>query len=324
MPLNSPCLALLTCGLLIIPVGCSPSKSGGDGLLIPSASGGHGGQAGHGGQPSPDGAVAVNDAGNGGVPGAGGGGTGGAAGEGGQGGGGGQAGMSGTGGSAGSGGDTPPGEELTFCQERCSVDGDCLADHTCQSGICWPDSTPSTSCSSDSECVGLFSGWSTACATSDDCAGFAAGTQDCADVSGEGRCVFIPGPNLACATLQQEEVDVTRFPGGEALTVCAQTRATCVDGACQLPCTDNSHCASPEYPVCDLGVGRCVCQPDSCVTNASVCGDDGICKCTGDADCRAGSVDTCIEGVCGCSNATICPDTTSHPGTEWVCEAWEG
>ncbi|MEZ4473427.1 MAG: hypothetical protein R3F60_22095 [bacterium] len=55
------------------------------------------------------------------------------------------------------------------------------------------------------------------------------------------------------------------------------------------------------------------------MTNASVCGDDGICRCAGDADCNQGGVDTCYDGFCGCSSVAVCGEQTVNPGTTLTC-----
>jgi hypothetical protein len=204
---------------------------------------------------------------------------------------------------------------MAFCQEACVDDEDCLENFSCQDNRCLPV-TPIEACADDAACVSLFSGWFTSCADQAGCPG-----QVCIAFGEGGVCATQPSDALACDTFGQAEVAHQLFPEGDAVNVCAQDRAVCGDeGTCTVPCRAAADCLSPDYPVCDIDSGRCVCSADSCAYNASTCGDDGICRCAGNEDCTEGSVDTCYDGVCGCSEATICPAETGNPGTSWVCE----
>lgn len=225
-----------------------------------------------------------------------------------------------TGGAGGVTGGAGGGEPL-FCQEECQTADDCQADHRCDQGRCWPNSIP-TRCDDQDTCVALFSGWLTTspCEATAECDGGENGTQACIDFNGGGICAYIQGQFIDCNTLGMEAVSTPLREGGGEVEACTQTRAECRDSACMVPCRGDMDCAlTPEYPVCDLDSGRCVCQPGSCQTNASLCGDDGVCRCAGDADCTEGNVDTCYDGFCGCAGVETCGGDRAHPSTEWTC-----
>lgn len=228
----------------------------------------------------------------------------------------------GAGGQAGAGGAAGGPGELQFCQEECQTADDCLDGHRCDEGRCWPESVP-TQCEDDNTCVALFSGWLTAmgCEATADCDGGEAGTQACVDFDGMGICAFIQGEFIDCETLGMERVNLPLREGGGEVEACSQTRAECRDNICTIPCRGDMDCSlTPEYPVCNVESGRCVCAEGSCMTNASICGDDGICRCAGNEDCTEGAVDTCIDGFCGCSGPEVCTGDRAHPNTAWVCE----
>ncbi|MCA9545770.1 MAG: scavenger receptor cysteine-rich domain-containing protein, partial [Myxococcales bacterium] len=207
-----------------------------------------------------------------------------------------------------------------MCLVACAEDADCADGFTCQNDRCLP-AAPVAGCAEDSECTALFSGWITMCAAQADCPG-----QVCVAFGEGGVCANAPSEFVMCAAFGQAESEQALFPEGDAVTVCAQTRARCNDSGetayCETFCAEDAHCAAADYPVCDVDSGRCVCTADSCAFNASVCGDDGICRCAADEDCTEGNTDTCYDGVCGCSEATICPEDTFNPGTQWVCEGF--
>lgn len=222
------------------------------------------------------------------------------------------------GGAGGAGG--AMGSDYKLCVEECAEDADCADGFTCQNDRCLP-AAPVAGCAEDSECTALFSGWITMCAAQADCPG-----QVCVAFGEGGVCANAPSEFVMCAAFGQAESEQALFPEGDAVTVCAQTRARCNDSGetayCETFCAEDAHCAAADYPVCDVDSGRCVCTADSCAFNASVCGDDGICRCAADEDCTEGNTDTCYDGVCGCSEATICPEDTFNPGTQWVCEGF--
>jgi hypothetical protein len=160
------------------------------------------------------------------------------------------------------------------------------------------------------------------CGRTLDCDGGMAGTQACIEWEGQGLCAFVEGEFIDCETLQMSRRVLPLAEGGEVVA-CVRDAVICTDDRyCTQPC-DVVGCPSPEYPVCDADTRRCRCGPGSCRTNASVCGDDGICRCQRDADCTTDAVDTCYDGFCGCSDASICPADTAHPGTRWSCEPFE-
>ena len=172
--------------------------------------------------------------------------------------------------------------------------------------------------SSRAESSGEFTQCIERCERDADClSGFSCEESTC--VFGSSRCVAdsdCPGQGWscfdgACGECQED---------AECVEKLSEDRAACRAHVCVLPCTEDSHCVSSAYPVCDVASGACVCGPESCrdQPNASAC-VDSVCQCATDADCDTGPVDTCFEGRCGCSSATLCPETTQHPSTVWFC-----
>ena len=206
-----------------------------------------------------------------------------------------------------------------FCQEECFSNNDCLEDWTCNDNRCVYTSY-NANCTENDECLPLLSGWTKTCNRQEDCDGYAAGTQMCISYKNQGLCAYIPGEYLTCEDLQQDQISMQAMGTGQNITVCAQTRAKCIDSYCQLSCNDDSHCTGSDYHKCNQSNGKCTCTQGSCIYNSSICSADGICRCQSNSDCTEGNVDTCYNGFCGCSDKYICPEETSHPGTTWVCE----
>ena len=246
------------------------------------------------------------------------------------------AGGMGAGGQGGAGGAGGMGGDALFCQEACTGDADCPDSFQCLNERCWPVLDPN-GCMDDAVCQTIFSGWFTECGGAGNMP--CAEGQVCVDIGDMGRCAILEEV-LDCTTITFTGVDAVSYPDGEAVRVCKNTRAVCEESECKVPCGGDMDCLLPEYPTCEVATGRCVCAPDSCMTNASVCGDDGLCHCANDADCTEanvsvcndgvcqcaqdsdcteGAVDTCYAGVCGCSTADICAEPTG-PGTTSVCE----
>lgn len=275
-------------------VGAGGGGQGGGGQV--GVGGAPGGAPGGGGQVGPGGAP-------GGAPtgGAGGQSTGGTSGPGGA-----------DGGSGGAGG--APGIEAFFCQEVCQADDDCSADFHCVEQRCFHRQVR-LECDADAQCVPQASGWYTACDDDTACPG-----QACIEVEGSGRCAVVPSEFLTCEQIGMQVTERARHGAAGTVGVCTQTRSSCQDGRCTVLCQVDAHCGG-EYPHCDVPSGRCQCTPTSCQTNASVC-QDGLCRCTSDADCDQGAADTCFGGFCGCSGTAICPEQTSQPGTVWSCEPY--
>ncbi|MEZ4454069.1 MAG: hypothetical protein R3B09_31735 [Nannocystaceae bacterium] len=202
-----------------------------------------------------------------------------------------------------------------FCVESCENDADCLLDgvdmdYKCVNNFCQTDSSSST-CSADDECIALLSGWVTPCEDDNGCPG-----QVCVDVGGVGRCATEPSDLVMCDLFGFDEVDGNKYPGGEAVVVCANAGAKCGDsGLCYDPCTSDDDCASlgPAFQHCDVNSGVCGCESDNeCegAINASVCVDH-TCQCASDADCTAVPyADTCYQGFCGCSGDAACGSYT--------------
>jgi hypothetical protein len=273
--------------------------------------------AGGGGQIGAGGASGGSGAGGGGQIGAGGGGkvgAGGGSGGSATGGAGGQStgGSGGSGGAGGAGG--APGIEAFFCQEVCQADDDCSADFHCVEQRCFHRQVR-LECETDAQCVPQASGWYTSCADDTACPG-----QACIEVEGAGRCAAVPSEFLTCEQIGMQPTERARHGAAGTVVACTQTRSSCQEGRCTVLCQVDAHCGG-EYPHCDVPSGRCQCTPTSCQTNARVC-QDGLCRCTSDADCDQGAADTCYGGFCGCSGPAICPEQTSQPGTVWSCEPY--
>jgi hypothetical protein len=144
-------------------------------------------------------------------------------------------------------------------------------------------------------------------------------TQVCVDIGEKmGRCATKAGGAVSCATLQDDEVMTKDFDGKD-VTVCGKARVECgADGACRQRCDKNS---CPTNFSCNAKTGSCECANDTaCVgqPNVSKC-EAGRCVCAGDSDCKTNS-NTCVNGTCGCGDASVCTGKTTNPGTSWVCQ----
>jgi hypothetical protein len=231
-------------------------------------------------------------------------------------------GSAGSAGSAGSGpgsnggeasGGQPNTPSVAMCQEACAADEDCLDGFECQDARCVSTSQPMT-CSSDDLCRAELSGWTTECNEASDCP-----AQICVDIGEEmGRCATEAGGLVACATLQQDEVDTKDIDGAD-VTVCGKARAECgANGACVERCSEDS---CPANFACNADTGACECDNDKACANtpnASKC-VAGQCVCANDGDCTV-NANKCSDGVCGCGDASVCDQDGAHPSTSWVCE----
>lgn len=217
----------------------------------------------------------------------------------------------------------------TFCQEACSGDPDCLiggqdAGYSCQGGRCLGESS---GCTTDPECLALFAGWTIDCTNGGgECDGMG---QVCIDIGGGvGKCAVPPPGGMTCADLSMAALQMPAIDGSGDLTVCVAAGiedAECREGVCFNPCAADADCQYyPGTPTCDTNTGVCICTQDpDCagVANVSVCDTDtGRCICAGDADCTGANVDTCYDGICGCSVVDVCTADRSFDGTSWVCE----
>ncbi len=238
------------------------------------------------------------------------------------------------------------GSSAQFCQEECSVDGDCQIGgmdrgFTCSAGRCVGSAA---GCSANAECVALFNGWLQGDSDGDfmpDAPCTADGvTPPATCAAGEVCCItgmvcvaggYCASPDSGpadCATLSRDVVMVAPIGGGADIAVCGDASAsdaTCDAGACRNPCASDADCVGDVYPTCDTGSGNCVCSdsPDSCAGNTvggTVCQSNGTCGCAADADCMGTGQDQCYDGVCGCAAAASCPTMTAFDGTSYVCE----
>ncbi len=181
--------------------------------------------------------------------------------------------------------------ERQLCLILCDVPSDCgeqeewdCVDQTCH----WnpePDSPSTNNCTTDDDCIPLFSGWTESCANSDDCDD----NQECIDFDGQGRCAFAEGDFIDCDALNMSAVDRALFDGTGTATICERQDGSChEDGYCWFPCQSDDDCQS--------GFG------DSCRP-------DGLCGCQSDDECDPEfSVDACIDGLCACSNDQVCQE----------------
>lgn len=199
------------------------------------------------------------------------------------------------------------------CQEACAADQDCLDGFECQDSRCVSTSEPMT-CKNDDLCRAQLSGWATECNEASDCP-----AQICVDIGEQmGRCATEAGGLVACATLQQDEVDTKDIDGAD-VTVCGKARAECgANGACVERCAEDS---CPTNFACNADTGACECDNDKACAdtpNTSKC-VAGQCVCANDGDCTV-NANKCTDGVCGCGDASVCDQDGAHPSTSWVCE----
>jgi hypothetical protein len=234
-------------------------------------------------------------------------------------------------GGTGDGGDdggTDDGGDSTIpvCLERCEDDADCYVGgepsaFACEDNRCLGET--SSNCTSDEDCIPIFSGWYYTCNTTDDCSG-----QVCIDIGeAEGRCATAPTEYVACADIDMVEIEMPLNDGTGNVIVCARLDTECnEDGYCFDPCEVDADCEYyPGMPVCETSTGRCICTSDGhCAgaTGVSVC-VDGYCLCANDQDClELPAADTCYDGYCGCSDVSICTTEPTFDGTTWACEPW--
>lgn len=197
-----------------------------------------------------------------------------------------------------------------FCAERCATTSDCLSGYTCTGNRCQPPSTGT--CTTHGQCQVQESGWGPECNGDNYCAV----THVCIKVDNKGWCAQKPSYVSPC-TQALPEMQMPHFATGESVTVCGNPRMRCGAGVCFVGCASDADCGG-EYPACNTVTGVCQCTSTSCHTNASTC-ESGKCRCMRDQDCTV-AADKCFEGVCGCSSSQVCPSTTVHPNTRWVCE----
>jgi hypothetical protein len=221
-------------------------------------------------------------------------------------------------------GDGDSGDGDGYCVHQCMSDDDCLvdgmnADLTCIENVCTSDGP--SGCTSDEECVALYSGWVSPCtAGGGECDGLG---QVCLDI---GLCATPPSDFIDCATLLMEEIQTTDIDGNP-VTVCSRTDAVCNDdNFCFVPCESDGDCPSEAYPICNVSTGLCGCGSDAdCATlgtpHFSVC-NAGVCGCNADQQCIDSMVgDVCtVDGSCGCSSDSACAGLDNpYDGGAFVC-----
>jgi len=226
---------------------------------------------------------------------------------------GGEAGASGAAGAGGAGGE--PSLVSKQCANACKNSGEGAVDGAEIQKICDPVSKrcvdPSTpTCSVSDDCFPAMNFWEP-CDSSTACND----VQRCITWQGAGYCA-----NLNSDSCFPEELALTLAEFGTAdstVNVCV-VPAACNHGACEpgcetVGCGDGLECGATSH--------LCECSTGSECPDSGVCGDDHLCaQCVTDDDCSApdAGLDKCVNGVCGCSSASVCPDPTASATP--VCE----
>ncbi len=198
----------------------------------------------------------------------------------------------------------PTGGGEAQCQYRCNGDEDCFSNGMDLGFTCVDNTFCLPVCESDTECVAQLSGWEfQPCETNDACA-----AGPCVDLGdGSGGCATEPTEFVDCATLMQEEVEVTDIEGN-TVTVCGNTSGTCQDSGLgantcviegEVTTCEDTGC--PDGYTCDAASGGCLCDNDEACGDGSVCTDEGFC-------------------INPCSDASECTDALPYDGGEFVCE----
>ncbi|MDF3070925.1 MAG: hypothetical protein K0R38_6526 [Polyangiaceae bacterium] len=309
-------------------VGCGDDDSN---TQQPGA-GGEGGEAGEGAGGTSLGGTTSGGAGNGGTSSAGesGNGTGGTAGDagagvGGQpvvGGAGGEppvtpvGGAAGEGGAGGAGGQGPIAEASKQCGNECESDDDCFINANTLSSCdlvakrCYDPSV--VVCTTSADCIPPSNFWEE-CATTAECDDAA---LVCVTWQGAGYCATrnVDGCEFPASELALPEFGVPDAP----VNVCVGLYG-CRDGKCEPGCEQFGGCDG------DLTCGEvshlCECASAAQCPESGVCGADKLCaQCADSTDCPGGitGLDACVEGKCGCSAASACPDLTESATP--VCE----
>lgn len=227
----------------------------------------------------------------------------------------------------GAGGDSTEGARS--CQVGCQSQDDC-ASTTLDVRRCDLTSMRCVECTAHADCVPVASAWSVAC--DDDSGCFTDFGEVCVDVGGSGRCAMTPDSVVGC--LFPGEVPLTYPKFGvstpEMVDVCGKESGRCENNLCFTGCTDDPNFCTVglnagKGDTCDASSGRCTCAGDSecsqgpghCNTTTHRCDE-----CAGPADCTGvvqEGKDACVDGRCGCSDASVCPTATFPAGTP-VCE----
>jgi hypothetical protein len=301
-----------------VAVGCGDDD--GKNVLKPDA-GGEGGEAPSGGTTNVAGSTAnggkagMSTAGTGGtaivIGGSGGEGAGGAGGEppvppGG--------GAAGDGGASGAGGEPPV--VAKQCANECEIDEDCVIEgadlqRICDEGSkrCVDPTTPT--CTISDDCFPSANLW-VSCDSSSGCDE----GQACITWQGSGYCAY-----LNAEVCFEGEIPLTLGEFGKPdspLEVCV-VPAGCNRGACEPAC-DTNGCGDGGLQ-CGATSHLCECSDASECPDSGACGADHLCaQCVTDDDCAGAEfgLDKCVNGVCGCSSESVCPDPTAAATP--VCE----
>lgn len=217
-----------------------------------------------------------------------------------------------------------PAATVKSCGNQCEIDADCnipdVIGQKCDqvSHRCY-DSTEAT-CQTNDDCIPGGSFWSVPCATDAECADD--DSESCVAVAGVGWCAVLA---VAGECAMGEAKDLPRQGAqGESKVCVAYDR--CQAGVCRYNCADplfGSPCeGAGDGDSCNAVTGMCECTLGT-ECNSGVCGGDKQCaECTTNEECsEAGPLsgwDVCVNGKCGCSSTSVCPDQTAAATP--VCE----
>ena len=229
-------------------------------------------------------------------------------------------------GAGGAGGDSTEGARS--CQVGCQSQDDC-ATETAEIRRCDLSSMRCIECLVHADCVPVASAWSVSCTEDTDC--FTDFGEVCVDVGGYGRCASAHDPELGCFFEGEVPLTYPKFGASSPtmVDVCGKESGRCENLRCFTGCTDepdfcttglnqgNGNTCDPQSGRCTCaGDGECTGGPEHCNPTTHRCDE-----CAEPDDCAgaAEGKDACVDGRCGCSDASICPTATFPAGTP-VCE----
>ncbi len=212
-----------------------------------------------------------------------------------------------TNGGAGAGGEggAPVAEELKTCSWVCQSDDDCKAGAD-TSNKCDPVAKvcarPAV-CEDNLDCV--TSAFMGACESDEGCFD---GTA-CVAWDGDGQCAWLPFDG-ACDPGSELEA-LPRMGAAGTIDVCVDRSSACMDGQCVPGCAAVG-CAPGNGDTCNEETGLCECEQGT-ECNSGICNTDKTCaQCSTDEQCAASAaqtgLDICVNGSCGCSAASVCPN----------------
>ena len=225
-------------------------------------------------------------------------------------------------GAGGEGGQAPVVAKALSCANQCEVDDDCkIGDSVGQqcnqtTKRCYDGTV--AACTTNEDCVPAGSGWFVTCASDADCA--QDDTESCVASGAVGYCALL---SVGDACDVGEPQDRARFGAQGTSNVCVAFDR-CQEGVCKFNCADplfGGFCEAGNGNFCNAATGECECQQGN-ECDSGVCGGDAHCaQCATSNDCINADVagwQVCVNGKCGCTDATTCPDMTANATP--VCE----